>query len=191
MIGRRTLVLATLAVLAAPWAPAQAGVRIGVGIGLPWPGYYYPHYYAPYPVYAAPVVYPAPVVYQPAYTAPAPAPAPAVTPNSEVPPPLAAPGRQDELDFALQQLASGDDRGRADAALQLGRLRAGRAIEPLTRALEQDHSPAVREAAARGLALIAAPSALTALQRAAQADEDRDVRRSASFAAEVIRAHLR
>jgi hypothetical protein len=194
VIGRRTLTLATLAVLAAPWAPAQAGVRIGVGIGLPFPAYR-PYYYAPYPVYAAPVVYPAAVVYQPAYTvpaapAPAPAAAPTLTPRPDVPPPLTAPGRQDEVDAALQQLAGGDDRGRADAALQLGRLRAGRAVDLLTRALEQDRSPAVREAAARGLGLIAAPAALTALQRAAQADEDRDVRRSASFAAEVIRANL-
>jgi HEAT repeat protein len=90
----------------------------------------------------------------------------------------------------LQRLASGDDRGRAEAAQQLGRLRDGRAVGPLTRALEQDRSPAVRDAAARGLGLIGSPASLYALQRAAQADDDRDVRRSAGFAAEVIRANL-
>jgi HEAT repeat protein len=99
--------------------------------------------------------------------------------------------RPDEVDAALQQLAGGDDRGRAEAALRLGRLRAGRAVDALTGALGQDRSPAVREAAARGLGLIAAPSSLPALQHAAQADDDRDVRHSADFAAEVIRANLR
>jgi HEAT repeat protein len=49
----------------------------------------------------------------------------------------------------------------------------------------------VREAAARALGLIALPGSLEALQHAAQADEDRDVRRSAAFAADVIRANLR
>jgi HEAT repeat protein len=47
----------------------------------------------------------------------------------------------------------------------------------------------VRESAARGLGLIADPAALTALEQAAQLDGDRDVRHSAAFAAEVIRAH--
>jgi HEAT repeat protein len=98
--------------------------------------------------------------------------------------------RVEEVDAALQQLASADERGRAEAAVQLGRLHADRAVAPLTRALEQDRSPQVREAAARGLGLIAAPSSLSALQRAAQADSDRDVRHSASFAAEIIRSNL-
>jgi hypothetical protein len=47
----------------------------------------------------------------------------------------------------------------------------------------------VREAAARGLGLIGAASSLEALQRAALADDDREVRHSAGFAAEVITAH--
>jgi HEAT repeat protein len=63
-------------------------------------------------------------------------------------------------------------------------------VESLTRALEQDRSATVREAAARGLGLIAAPSSLTALERAAQGDDDREVRHSAGFAAEVIRSRL-
>jgi HEAT repeat protein len=49
----------------------------------------------------------------------------------------------------------------------------------------------VREAAARGLGLIGSSSALSALQYAAQSDDDPEVRRSASFAAEVIRGNLR
>jgi HEAT repeat protein len=48
----------------------------------------------------------------------------------------------------------------------------------------------VREAAARALGLIALPASLNALQHAAQADDDRDVRRSAAFAADVIRTNM-
>jgi hypothetical protein len=72
MSGRRTLVLASLAILAVPWASAQAGVRIGIGIGLPffgWPCYSPPAYVVPAPVVVVPAqavyVHPAPtVVYQ-------------------------------------------------------------------------------------------------------------------------------
>jgi HEAT repeat protein len=46
----------------------------------------------------------------------------------------------------------------------------------------------VRESAARALGLIASTKGLPALQRAAQVDEDRDVRRSAQFAIEVIQS---
>jgi HEAT repeat protein len=74
--------------------------------------------------------------------------------------------------------------------IQLGRLKAGGAVEPMIRALSEDRSPLARDAAARGLGLIADPAALNALQRAAQSDDDRDVRRSAAFAADVIRANL-
>jgi HEAT repeat protein len=48
----------------------------------------------------------------------------------------------------------------------------------------------VRDAAARALGLIGSPASLDALQRAAGGDADRDVRRSASFAAEIIRANM-
>jgi HEAT repeat protein len=119
---------------------------------------------------------------------PVPAPSLSAPPQATSYTPVAA--SQDEVDAALQQLASGDDRTRAQAAVQLGRLHAGRAVEPLTRALEQDRNPTVREAAARGLGLIGAPSSLSALQRAAQADDDRDVRNSASFAADIIRSNM-
>src|SRR4051794_10561487 len=63
---RLQLILALAAVLAlgalAPHAQAHGGVRIGIGIGVPWygPGYYpyggypyYPYYYPP-PVYVVP-----------------------------------------------------------------------------------------------------------------------------------------
>jgi HEAT repeat protein len=57
--------------------------------------------------------------------------------------------------------------------------------------LNSDTSPRARDAAARALGLIAAPQSLNALQTAAQADDDREVRQSARFAAEVIRGNLR
>jgi hypothetical protein len=38
--------------------------------------------------------------------------------------------------------------------------------------------------------LIGLPASLNALQHAAQSDDDRDVRRSAAFAADVIRANM-
>jgi hypothetical protein len=87
--------LATLAFSALVSTPAQAGVYVGVGVGVPgpyyrgyyrYPGYYYPRVYvAPPPVVIAPppvAVVPAPVYVQPRYVpgpvAPAPAPAPVV-----------------------------------------------------------------------------------------------------------------
>ena len=78
-----------------------------------------------------------------------------------------------------------------DAAMELGRMRADRAVEPLCTLVSTDRSPLVREAAARALGLIGSQRALNALQQAAQADNDRDVRRSAQFSAEVIRTNLR
>lgn len=207
----RTVCVFALVMALAPWSAAQASVRIGLGLGIGIPLFgYAPAYYAPYPVYVPPpVVYAAPPVYyqpppvcqaaptyQPSYTpAPAPAPAPqaVATPAPERLAPLAVTPvsvSATEVDTALQQLAAGDDRGRAAAAVQLGRLHADRAVAPLMRALGQDPSPTVREAAARGLGLIAAPASLTALERAAGADDDRDVRHSASFAAEIIRSNL-
>src|SRR5262249_4327328 len=129
-------------------------------------------------------------------TAPAPLPAPtpvttpALTPAPQGERVAQVTGREDEVDACLRDLANGTDGARAAAAVQLGRLHAGRAIAALERALAEDRSPAVREAAARGLGLIAAPSALDALQRAAQGDDDREVRHSASFAADVIRSNF-
>jgi len=205
----RRAVLAALALAWVPAATAHAGWSVGIGFGGP---YYRPYYgvgfgygyYRPYPVYVAPppvIVQPAPVVQavpvaQPVYTAPAPPPPPApASAPAPLPPPAATAtaipaAHQADIDAYLQQLNSADERVRAGAMVQLGRLRTPRAVEPLTQALGGDRSPLVREAAARGLGLIAAPSSLPALQRAAQSDDDRDVRHSAAFAAEVIRANL-
>jgi HEAT repeat protein len=100
------------------------------------------------------------------------------------------PNRRAEIDGYLQQLRTGDEQARAEALVRLGRIKAERAVGPMIKALNKDGSPQVREAAARALGLVAVPSSLSALQYAAQADDDREVRRSASFAAEVIRGQL-
>jgi hypothetical protein len=190
--------------------PARAGIGIGIGFGGP---YYRPYYgygwYRPYGfgVYVAPppvVVAPAPVyqvapvapVVQPVYSAPPP-PSPSAAPPTTVAatasePELTPPPRPaGSADAHLRELSNSDERVRAEASLQLGRMKSQQAVGPLTQLLGQDRSPAVRDAAARALGLIGAPAALSALQTAAQADDDRDVRRSASFAADVIRANLR
>ena len=73
----------------------------------------------------------------------------------------------------------------------MGRNKDRGAVSSITRALQDDGSAEVREAAARALGLIGSPQGLPALQQAALADKDRDVRRSASFAAEVIRANMK
>lgn len=204
--------LAALLALTLGATVAEARGRVGLSLGFNFgvPVYYRPcygpgYYYRPYPVYVAPpplvvqpvpvvqpvtVVQPAPVVQavQPVYQAPAPVAAPAPT--------IARAQRQDEpplagIDQCLEQLRSQDERARSDAAIQLGRLKARRAVGPLTQALQTERNPAVRDAAARGLGLIGDPVALNALQRAAQADDDRDVRHSAAFAAEILRSNLR
>lgn len=193
----RPFVIGVAVLLGTCWQ-AQAwhgGVSIGIGpvwLGGPWWGGY-PYYYRPYPYYyAAPViVQPAPVypvavaqpVAQPAYQTLPPAPAP-VTARSPV-----QDANQAEAERLLQQLSAADERVRADSAIQLGRLRSSAAIDPLLATLAGDRSPAVREAAARGLGLIGSSRTLAALQRAAQADPDRDVRHSAQFASEVVSSY--
>jgi hypothetical protein len=173
--------------------------------GYGWGGYGFYRPYglgvvvAPPPVVvsAPPVVVQQPTVVQPAYTPPPPpAPLPMPTPsvsaadyNSEVTPAVAV-GAQGDFNAVFQQLRDGDEQGRAEAAVRLGRLRAERAVGPLVKALNSDGSAKVREAAARGLGLIGSTSSLSALQYAAQADDDREVRHSAAFAAETIRGNL-
>lgn len=171
-------------------AHAHGFFSIGLNFGVPvyyrpWCGYGY--YYRPYAVYVAPppvVVQPA-SVYQPVQVVQptCPAPAPPVTVRSPV-----ADGQQAEIERCLQQLADPHDQTRADAAVQLGRLHAQAAVDSLLAVLSGDRSPTVREAAARGLGLIGARRALPALQQAAQADGDRDVRTSARFACDVVSA---
>jgi hypothetical protein len=191
--------------------PARAGIAVGIGFGGPCYRPYYGYgWYRPYGfgVYLAPppvVVAPAPVyqvapVVQPVYVSSPPPPPPT---TAAAPPPTAVAASAPEPELTppprlagnagayLRDLSNPDERVRAEASLQLGRMKAHGAVEPLTQLLGQDRSPAVRDAAARALGLIGAPAALTALQHAAGADDDRDVRRSASFAADVIRGNLR
>ncbi len=183
------------------------GPRYGWGYG----GFYRPYGFgvvvAPSPLIvgaAAPVVVQQPVVVQPTYSptyappvqapaAPAPAPLPMPTPTSAAPavmPTGATRTGNVDVETILQDLRGGDEQARADAAVCLGRLRVERAVGPIVKALNSDSSAKVREAAARGLGLIGSSSALSALQYAAQADDDREVRHSASFAAETIRGNL-
>jgi hypothetical protein len=189
------LLLASLPLSA---AHAHGGFGIGINLGVPFYGGYAPYYYAPYPYYyyrpysvyvppavivqSPPAVQSAPIV-QPSYSSPV----------ESAPPPLAVQQtsvRQDSVEQQLQLLNGAEDRVRADAAVQLGRMKATRAVQPLTQMLNGDRSAAVREAAARALGLIEAPSSLTALQHAAQADDDHEVRHSAQFAAESIRSNM-
>jgi hypothetical protein len=206
MSSLKKSLLALLALLCLPWAvQAHGGLAIGINFGGPyyyrpyWGGYYY---YRPYAVYVDPppvVLQPAPVVVQ---SAPAATAAPATTPEQLRPTPAAVPAptlapipasadpNAAQIDQYLRQMSSADEHVRAGAMVQLGRMKSQRAVEPISQALTNDRSPAAREAAARALGLIGSPAALGALQRAAQADDDREVRHSAQFAAEVIRANM-
>jgi hypothetical protein len=184
--------------------PLALGVGLGVGVGLAAAAT--PVYVAAPPVivtappavvYAPPAPSAAPLAAPPAVPAPAnnqppvlhaPAPVPPADPTPAVY--NAAPNRLAGLDNAWSDLSSSDQRLRAAAIMTLARQKDRRAVRPLRQALREDRSPAVREAAARGLGLIGAPIALPALQEAAGADDDRDVRRSAAFSAEIIRANL-
>ena len=91
-----------------------------------------------------------------------------------------------EADKNLQMLSDADERVRANAVMQLGRMKAERALDPLAATLAGDRSAAVREAAARALGLIGSAKALPALRGAALNDSDRDVRHSAEFAIAVV-----
>ena len=74
--------------------------------------------------------------------------------------------------------------------MQLGRGRVNAAVPVLIKLLRED-SPQVRDAAARALGLIGSADSLDALQTAALADDSKEVRQSAQFAAEVIRSRFR
>jgi hypothetical protein len=173
-----------LVVLAA--VPARAGWGFGISLGFPVCGP--PCCYRPVPVFLPPPVYVQPVpVYQPVPIYPS---APALAPPASAPAPLPAPTREGEVDTWLQRLQLPDDRDRAEAAVQLGRLRATGAVGNLSGLLSNDRSGRVREAAARSLGLLGSLDGLPALQRAALADDDPAVRRSAVHSAETIRASL-
>jgi hypothetical protein len=153
-------------------------VTVGVGIGGPvyyppyWYNPYYYGYYYTYPAYVAP-----PLVAQPVST------------YVPVAPPVAAPADPSTLQAISNYLAalrSPDERVRLESVTQLGRMRAGEAIDPLAATLAGDLSPRVREAAARALGLIGTTQAAPALQRAVQMDCDPSVRQSAQFALDAV-----
>ena len=102
--------------------------------------------------------------------------------------PVAA--NQPAVETLLQRMNQSEEHVRRDAIMDLGRMKAERAIDPLTSSLSTDSSPIVRDAAARSLGLIGNSRALPALIRAAQADNDRDVRHSTQFAIEIIRSQV-
>jgi hypothetical protein len=217
---RIQLILALISVLVVPQfnqiSHAHPGVRFGIGINL-WPGGYwgpyypygYPYYYGPGPYVYPPatVVVPAApaVIVQPtpAPTLPTPVPIPAPANNYVPPPPppppaaststpvIPAASESPRVDALLAQLNDGKDTVRRDAAMDLGRMKSQRAIDPLLTMLSKDQSAIARDAAARALGLIGSSRTLNALICAAQADNDRDVRHSAQFAVEVIRTNLR
>jgi hypothetical protein len=208
----RSLLIVGLVLSALPAASAQAGVRIGIGLGFPicvgGPCYYpAPVYYVPGPYY---VTSPTVVVQQPVVQQPVAQPAPPAPGREETAPPpkpvqpqaaaqpeplpeavilkpvTATRAANGDVEHYLGRLADADEGVRLDAVTRLGRLRAAQACDPLAATLACDQSPAVREAAARSLAILGDPKALPALLRAAQGDSDRDVRRAAQFAVDVI-----
>jgi len=87
-----------------------------------------------------------------------------------------------------QALEHQEERIRLDSVIHLGRFRA--CGDDLAILLKADPSPVVREAAATSLAQVGDPAALLALQWAAEHDSDRDVRRTARFAAEILQGRL-
>jgi hypothetical protein len=198
------IALAALALLTAACPPALAGgfwsfgIRFGVPACPPRPVYLRPacydyYYYRPYPIAVAPpppvIVQPVPVVRevpvpQPVY--PTSASAAPSAPVAATPAVMPVDHRPADVQWHLQRLSDRDERVRAESAMQLGRLRAAQAVDPLAATVAGDPSPVAREAAARGLGLIGSTRALPALRHAAQADPDRDVRHSAAFAVEVI-----
>jgi hypothetical protein len=195
---------------------AHGGVRWSIGLNFGYPGFYggYYHrpwygpgpYYAPYPYYYEPapvIIRPAPVVIQqpatvvmPAPAIPAQAPVAAPAPVAQTPPAPVVRATSEtptssRVESLLSKLTDSNEATRRDAAMDLGRAKAQKAIEPLINVLTKDSSPIARDAAARALGLIGSQRGMNALIYAAQADNDRDVRHSAQFAVEVIRTNLR
>ncbi len=178
-------------------------------------GYYAPYgypYYYPAPPVTVVSVPPAPVVLQPAPVVVQQARPTTVVPVATVagpavgPPPSIASSNAPaagtivqasngasaaRVETLLPKLGDAQEHVRRDAAMDLGRLKAAKAVDALVKMLSSDSSPAAREAAARALGLIASPQSLTALIQAAQVDQDRDVRHSAQFSVEIIRSNLR
>ena len=182
----RYALLLALILTAIP-ATANAGVHWSIGLNLGPPCYYRPYYH--------PVVYvgPPPLIYAPApiYLAAPPVVAvPAVAPATAAPPSVVRAARPIAESGNLTALNDPAAKTRAEACIGLGRAKDSHAVTAIARCLKDDDNAQVRDAAARALGLIGSPTSLDALQRAATGDADRDVRRSASFAAEVIRANM-
>jgi hypothetical protein len=98
----------------------------------------------------------------------------------------AGPARADELAQLSRTLATGKvEKERISAAVQLGKLRDGRALRPLIGALG-DRSNVVRAVAAGALGFLGDPAALPALRRAST-DPDKTVRRRAVEAIAQLR----
>ena len=201
-------IAAALVLAALPWSAAQAHVGFGIGINLGAPYYYGSPYYNPYPYYYynhircmrprlpwssspprcpdRPAVRPRTLRRRRPCRRPRPCRRAVDAPAR--PARLAAAGRRRAADAAAGQCRRPRPRRRrrrfgaheGDA----GRAAVDADCWPATAA------PSVREAAARALGLIGDTATLPALQRAAQADDDHDVRHSAQFAAEVIRSNL-
>ena len=97
-----------------------------------------------------------------------------------------------EIHLSLCSLIHFDQRIRLRSVRHLGEQGFEPAIDPLVALMGTDLSPAVREAAAKSLALIRPSSfdALAALRRAAKEDPSPEVRRTAAFAAEIIERDL-
>jgi hypothetical protein len=207
--GWKKWVLLALSLLIVPAAAQAHGFwTVGINVGFPvcyrpWCGYGYYGYpcYRPYPVYVAPppiYVAPAPVVQTAPVTLPAyPTPVyPSAQANQVVPAaqtaqtdPVPAEARQSEITRLVRDLGDPNENVRADSAMQLGRMKATRAIDPVAARLAGDKSPLVRDAAARALGLMGSSKSLPALTRAALDDTDRDVRRSAQFSKDVIQTN--
>lgn len=176
-----------------PWG--CCGPWGGCGWYRPFPAVYYGVYLPPPPPRV--IVQPAPVVVQQAPVAAEPPVIETSPPPRQVSPTVSNASvvsrgeHNSTIDEHLQNLADPDEGMRQNAVLELGRMHVDRAVDPLAATLAGDSSPVVRETAARALGLIASPRGLPALIRAAQADTDRDVRRSAQFAVEIIHSRMK
>ena len=100
----------------------------------------------------------------------------AVTPTPAVP---------ESIDGYLQALSNPDPGARQDAVDKLGRLKDGRAVEPLIKVLE-DKDEKVRAMAVRSLALIGDAKAVEPLRQFAETTDDKSLAIKARWAADRI-----
>src|SRR6266446_5705364 len=144
----KRLVLCLILILCCPWMAQGSPVSWSVGVRIgappivvgprPYPYYHYqPYPYGGYYVRPAPIYYeqpqvivrPAPVIYQEQAPVVVSTPAPSTISHSVVP---AVPvSTSAAIEGQLQLLSNPDEAVRADAALDLGRMKSERAIDPL------------------------------------------------------------